>query len=241
MSRTHNSHRRRVTPDSIPAVMEPENDAAETGPLRRCAATRERLPKQRMIRFVIGPDRTAVPDLAERLPGRGIWLSASSDAVQPGRARAALARAARGPVTLPPDLPEMLTAALLRRIGELLGLARRAGQAVAGFEKTRAWLQEGRAGLVLQAADGSAEERRRCLSGARGAVAVHAPLPADALGAVFGRDRAVHVAVARGDLAERIGNECLRLAGLAPAPSEDDKTGDNAICAATRPHGVWDE
>lgn len=182
-----------------------------------------------------------MPDLAERLPGRGIWLSASPDVVEPGRARAALARAARGPVTLPPDLPEVLSAALARRIGELLGLARRAGQAVAGFEKTRTWLQEGRASLILQAADGSTEERRRCLSGARGAVAVHAPLPADALGAVFGRDRAVHVAVAPGRLAERIDNECLRLAGLAPAPSEDDNTGDIEICTAARPHGVWDE
>jgi predicted RNA-binding protein YlxR (DUF448 family)/ribosomal protein L30E len=214
----------------------------ESGPLRRCAATRERLPKERMIRFVIAPDRTAVPDLAERLPGRGIWLSATRDVVQPARARTALARAARGPVTVPADLPTLLTVELIRRIRDLLGLARRAGQAVAGFERTREWLREGRASLILQAADGSQEERQRCLSSARGPVAAHAPMPAAGLGAAFGRDHIVHVALAPGRLADRIEIECTRLAGLAPTPSEDDKAENNEACvAATRPHDVGDE
>lgn len=176
-----------------------------------------------MIRFVIGPDRAVVPDLAERLPGRGMWLSAAWDVIETARLRGAFAKAARGPVTVPPDLLEMLQAALVRRISESLGLARRAGQAVAGFEKAREWLRDGRAGLVVQAADGSAEERTRFLSGARGTVAVQAPLPAAALGAVFGRERSVHVVVAPGALAERIGLDCTRLAGLAPGPVANDK------------------
>ena len=71
--------RRQVTPDTALAAPDENHDllgddAPETGPLRRCAVTRERLPKERMIRFVIGPDRTVVPDLAERLPGRGILV-----------------------------------------------------------------------------------------------------------------------------------------------------------------------
>jgi predicted RNA-binding protein YlxR (DUF448 family)/ribosomal protein L30E len=195
-----------------------------------------------MIRFVLGPDRTIVPDLAERLPGRGIWLSAARDVVQPGRARGAFAKAARGPVVVPQDLPEMLQAALVRRIGELLGLARRAGQAIAGFEKAREWLRGGRAGLVLQASDGSPEERRRFLSGASDALPVHAPLNAATLGAVFGRDHAVHVVIAPGTLADRIGVECTRLAGLAPGPAANDKTGENSgFSADLRQIGVRDE
>ena len=176
-----------------------------------------------MIRFVIGPDRAVVPDLAARLPGRGIWLSAARDVVETARLRGAFAKAARGPVTVPPDLLDMLQAALVRRISESLGLARRAGQTVAGFEKAREWLRDGRAGVVIQAADGSPEERARFLSSARGTVAVHAPLSAEALGAVFGRDRAVHVVVALGALAERIALDCMRLGGLAPAPAANDK------------------
>jgi len=194
-----------------------------------------------MIRFVIAPDRTVVPDLAERLPGRGIWLSAARDVVQAARARGAFAKAARGPVTVPPDLLEMLQAALVRRIGELLGFARRAGQAVAGFEKAREWLRSERAGLVVQAADGSVEERKRCLSSARGPVPVHTPLSAVALGAVFGRDHAVHVVVAPGALADRIGIECMRLAGLAPEPAAKDKVVDNIDSADLRQRGVRNE
>ena len=219
-----NVYRRRVTTEAALAPQQDDDDdAPDIGPLRRCAATRERLPKERMIRFVIGPDRAVVPDLAERLPGRGIWLSAAGDVVQAARLRGAFAKAARGPVTVAPDLLEILQAALARRIGELLGLARRAGQAVAGFEKAREWLRAGRAGLVVQAADGSNDERARFLSGARGTVAVHTPLSAAALGVVFGRDRVVHIVLAPGTLADRIGLECTRLAGLMPAPAANDK------------------
>ena len=149
-----------------------DDDEPETGPLRRCIVTRERLPKERMIRFVVGPDRTVVPDLTATLPGRGIWLSASGDVLETARAQGGLgrafARAARGPVISAPDLPAVLEAALVRRIGELLGLARRAGQAVAGFDKAREWLRTGRGRLILQASDGSAAERARFLSGAGG-------------------------------------------------------------------------
>jgi hypothetical protein len=108
----------------------------------------------------------------------------------------------------------VLDAALARRIGELLGLARRAGQAVAGFDKAREWVRTGRGRLILQASDGSAAERSRFLSGAASSVAVWDPLPAVALGRVFGRDHVVHVAIAPGRLAERLTVEAARLSGL---------------------------
>jgi uncharacterized protein len=185
--------------------------------------TRRRLPKERMIRFVVGPDRMVVPDLAATLPGRGIWLSALGDVIETAGAQGgsleatlgrAFARAARGPVKVPPDLPAVLEAALVRRIGELLGLARRAGQAVAGFEKAREWLRTGRGRLILQASDGSVAERERFLSGAREPVTVLDPLPGAALGRAFGRDHVVHVAVAAGRLGERLAIEAARLNGL---------------------------
>jgi len=194
------------------------DDEPEAGPLRRCIVTRERLPKERMIRFVVGPDRVLVPDLAATLPGRGMWLSASWDVIQAARARGGLgrafARAARGPVTVPPDLPAVLEAALVRRIGGLLGLARRAGQAVAGFDKAREWLRSGRGRLILQASDGSAAERARFLAGAADSVTVLDPLPAAVLGQMFGRDHVVHVAIAPGRLGERLAVEAERLRGL---------------------------
>lgn len=186
----------------------------ETGPLRRCAVTRERLAKERMIRFVVAPDGTLVPDLAARLPGRGIWLSARGDVIETARTRGAFAKAARGPVTVPPDLLSVLEVALARRFGEHLGLARRAGQAVFGFNKAREWLSAGRAGLVVQASDGSEEERTRFLGSWAAAVPAVAPLDGASLGAIFGRDHVVHVVVAPGRLAENLRHEADRLAGL---------------------------
>jgi predicted RNA-binding protein YlxR (DUF448 family) len=190
------------------------DDEPETGPLRRCIVTRERLAKEAMIRFVIGPGRAVVPDLAARLPGRGIWLSARGDVLETARAKGGFGRAARGPVTVSADLAGIVRNGLLRRITELLGLARRAGQAVAGFEKAQVLTRGGRAGLVVQAWDGSAEECARFLSGATPGLRVVAPLDAAALGAVFGRDRVVHVAIVAGRLADALADETARLTGL---------------------------
>jgi uncharacterized protein len=208
-----------LTTTDAPPIDLPDDDAEdEQGPLRRCVVTRERLPKAQLIRFVVGPDRMLVPDLSATLPGRGMWLSASRDVLEFGSEKGTLARAfaraARGPVTVPADLPVVLQAALVRRIGELLGLARRAGQAVAGFEKAREWLRNGRARLVLEASDGSVAERARFLSGHTGEISVFDPLPSATLGRMFGRDHVVHVAVAPGRLAERLQLEAERLAGL---------------------------
>lgn len=268
MAKKHRTRRRRpVTTETDPASVAdtPENDTSEndtpgqdmpgqdmpdddepepeTGPLRRCIVTRERLPKERMIRFVVGPDRQIVPDLAARLPGRGIWLSASRDVLEFSGAQEdrrqeggrqkdkqgdgthrllvrAFARAARGPVSVPPDLSVLLQAALVRRIGECLGLSRRAGQAVAGYEKAREALRTGRYRLVLRASDGSEAERERFLSGfgplseLGAGLTIIDPLPGEALGRVFGRDYVAHVAVATGKLAESLVVEASRLAGL---------------------------
>jgi len=226
--------RRRNTTEAADQVAEDEPE--ETGPLRRCIITRERLPKERMIRFVVGPGRVLVPDLIATLPGRGIWLSASRDVLETARAQGGLgrafARAARGPVTVPPDLPAVLEAALIRRIGELLGLARRAGQAVAGFDKAREFMRTGRARLVLQASDGSAGERARFLSGVGDSVVVLAPVSAAVLGRVFGRDHVVHVAISVGRLGERLAVEAGRLIEL--RGDDQDKPGRKQVDGANR-------
>jgi len=211
-----------------------------------------------MIRFVVGPDRLVVPDLAARLPGRGMWLSASGDVLLSesaagigrtghkgdgpqealrenssgsetpvaGQSRTAadkilvraFSRAARGAVSLPANLPDLLRAGLMQRITASLGLARRAGQAVAGFEKARDLVRAGRAGLLVQAADGSPAERARFLSasgiGQASRMPILDPLPGADLGRVFGRDYVVHVAVAPGKLADSLAIEAGRLAGL---------------------------
>ncbi len=194
-------------------------------PLRRCIVTREQGDRAHMLRFVLGPDRAVVPDLSARLPGRGYWLSPRGFMLEAGLQEAgrkkglasAFARAARGPVSLPHDLAGLVREGLYRRVTEHIGLARRAGQAVAGFARAREWVVAGRVGLVVQASDGSEDECRRLMSGA-GEVPVAWPLDGLALGAVFGRDHVVHVAVAPGRIAQSVLTEIERLAGVTGKP-----------------------
>ncbi len=215
-------------PDGRGAAAEPPaapedaagGDAPEKGPLRRCIVTRESGPKEGMVRFVLDPERRVVPDLEGRLPGRGMWLSADADVLERAVKRGAFAKAARGAVHVPPDLRARIEDGLTRRIRDLIGFARRGGQAVCGRQAVLEWLRAGRAGLLVEAADGSPTERARLVGGRD--TPVVSPLPAAALGAVFGRDHAVHVAIAPGRLADAIAGEAKRLAGFgaaAAAPS----------------------
>lgn len=186
-----------------------------------------------MLRFVLAPDRRVIPDLGAKLPGRGMWLSARADVLRTAQSRGAFARAARGTVILPPDLAAMLQAGLTRRVADFIGLARRAGQAVSGFAKAREVLAAGRARLVVQASDGSEEECHRFLSGARDITAVR-PLTAAELGAVFGRDHVVHVAVTPGRLAEALIVDAARLAGISSPPGEAGTKNDGAAAGSRR-------
>ncbi|WP_240162139.1 RNA-binding protein [Gluconacetobacter azotocaptans] len=185
----------------------------ERGPLRRCIVTRDRASPETMVRFVLSPDRILTPDLSARLPGRGIWLSARRDVLETARTRGAFARAARGQVVVPPNLADILESGLLRRMMDTVGLARRAGQVVCGFAKVREWIAGGRAGLVIQAEDGSPDERARLLSGARDLPVMEIPTAAG-LGAAFGRDHVVHAAMSHGELARRFRVDNERFTGL---------------------------
>lgn len=203
---------------AVPPQADGDEDEPERGPFRRCLVTRERLAKEAMIRFVLDPDRNLVPDLAERLPGRGMWLSAKADVLEQAVRRGAFAKAARGAVHAPPDLRAIVEDGLRGRIRDLVGFARRAGQAVSGWQAAREWLQSGRIGLLVQAMDGSPAEKARLLGHRQ--VPVAEPLSGAELGAPFGRDRSVHVAIARGRLADRIAAEAARLAGVRAAGNQ---------------------
>jgi predicted RNA-binding protein YlxR (DUF448 family) len=175
--------------------------------------TRKQFTRDSMLRFVVSPGAEIVFDALATLPGRGLWLSAEANVVEQAIKRGAFARAAKTSVKLPPDLRSRIETTLSSRLTDLLGLARRSGNAISGFEKAREWLVSGKAGLIVQAADGSPEERARFVGGSR--LPVVTASSAAALGKIFGRDHAVHVAIASGKLARMIEVEAARLAGVA--------------------------
>lgn len=194
--------------------------AADGAPERRCIVTRATGPRDELIRFVISPEGEPVPDLAERLPGRGLWLTARRDIVRRACAENLFAKAARRSVSVPADLPDRLAALLDQRCLDLIGLARRSGDAVAGFEKVRAAAKGGKVALLIEAADG-ADDGRGKLQRALPGVAVLALWTAAQLGAPFGRDRVVHAAVLAGGLADRLSREAARLQGLRNEGADD--------------------
>jgi len=189
-------------------------EAAEA--MRRCLATDETRPRGSMIRFVLSPDGTVVPDVAGRLPGRGMWLSPNRDHINTAAKKNLFARSARRSVSVSADLADEVEALLAKRCVETLSLARRAGQAVAGFEKVKGWLAGGRAVLVLCATDGAPGSvgKTRALAGS---VPVLSVLSAAEIGRAFGRDAAVHAAMTAGGLTEKMKAEAARLAGLRSA------------------------
>ena len=193
-------------------------------PLRKCIATGALRSKDEMLRFVVGPDGSLVPDLDGCLPGRGLWLSAERDMVNTACAKGLFSRAARRGVEVSANLADQLEGLMVRRCLDLLGLARRAGEAVAGFEKAKAWLREGKGGVILQAWDGATDGREKIKALAPGLATVDL-FEARELGRALGRDRCVHVVMAEGRLAESLMTEAGRLMAFRQAGAKKEGPG----------------
>jgi predicted RNA-binding protein YlxR (DUF448 family) len=162
---------------------------------------------------VIGPHNRVVPDVAGRLPGRGVWLTASRDAISGAVAKGLFAKATRQRVEAASDLADMVEAMLVRRCQDMLGLARRAGQLVAGFDQVAEWLRRGEAAVLVSARDGAPDGRGK-LRALASALPIVDVLDRQELGLAIGRAETVHVALSRGALASRLLDEAARLRGF---------------------------
>lgn len=185
-------------------------------PQRRCVVSRASLPADRLIRFVVGPDRTIVPDIEGRLPGRGLWVEATREVVEAACHGRHFAKAGAGPVHVEAGLAERVEALLAQRCLNLIGLARRSSEAVAGFEKVSGLLRSGRRAVLLIAADAAADGRRKILS-MGGNSAVIDLFSSVELGRVFGREKTVFAAVSEGGLAASLKRDAGRLKGFRSA------------------------
>src|SRR5208337_2818665 len=119
---------------------------------RMCAATREIRPISELIRFVVGPNGAAVPDVKNKLPGRGLWITATREALGEAIKRRVFTRGFKREVRLPPDLAEQTERLLERAVLDALAMAGKAGSVAAGFAKTKAALEHEEVIAVLHAA-----------------------------------------------------------------------------------------
>ena len=185
----------------------------EDEPERKCIVTGEVQPKSGLVRFCLDPEGQVTPDILARLPGRGFYVSADRKAIEKAAAKGLFARAAKQPVKVPEGLADLVEALLLRRVQDLISLCRKANAAVTGYEKVKEWLMNGRAVVLVQAADGSERGKTKLRPPENGGSFIGC-LTARELGLSFGRERAIHAALATGVLTTRVVEEAARLGGL---------------------------
>jgi predicted RNA-binding protein YlxR (DUF448 family) len=190
---------------------------AEASRERRDIVSNTVMPEARLIRFVAGPDGQVVPDLAAALPGRGMWVEATREAVEAAAKRGAFARSAKAKLTADAKLADQVEALIARRCLDRLGLARRAGALTTGFESVEKAIRSGKAAWLIEACDGSADGRGKLLNLARhqtppprlcGAFSV------DELSLATGMGNVIHSAFLAGRWAERWTEEAQRLSGF---------------------------
>jgi uncharacterized protein len=146
--------------------MTPPSTHAEASRERRDAVSGEVMAEEKLVRFVAAPDGSVVPDLARKLPGRGVWVAATREAVEQAVKRNSFARSAKAPLKPAADLAEQVAGLLRQRLLAGLGLARRSGDLTFGFEKASAAVEAGRVAWMVEASDGAADGRRKMLQAA---------------------------------------------------------------------------
>ena len=185
----------------------------QDGSERRCIVTGTVGDPAGLIRFVLGPDGVVVPDLMEKLPGRGMWITAERSILDKAADGKAFSRAAKQKVSVPDGMATLIETMLATRAIGFLALARKAGEAVAGYEKVKSWLESDFATILIQASDGS-ERGKAKLRPPGGPETLISILSASELGRAFGRENVIHGALAGGGLTRRVVEETTRLAGL---------------------------
>jgi predicted RNA-binding protein YlxR (DUF448 family) len=192
---------------------------AQASRQRRDLVSGEVMDEAGLIRFVAGPDGVVVPDLARKLPGRGLWVAANRASVETAARKSGFARAAKARLSAAQDLADQVERGLAKRILDGLGLARRAGELTSGFEKASATIAAGKAAWMIEAIDGSADGRRKLMQAARRASSPPRLLgvfSADELGLALGLGNVIHLVFLAGRGAQRWTVDVERLSGFRP-------------------------
>lgn len=164
---------------------------------RRCLLRREAAPKESLIRFVCAPSGEVVADLAETLPGRGAWVSASREVLAEVITRKLFARAFAKPCTVADSLPQQIEAQFQARLLQGISLARKAGAFIAGFEKVEAAIRSGEVAALLHATDAAADGCRK-LNGIAQNIPIWQCFSRVQLSQIAGTENTVHAAIGYG-------------------------------------------
>src|ERR1700712_3315710 len=175
---------------------------------RMCAVTRAVRPIGELIRFVVAPSGEVIPDLKRKLPGRGLWVSASRQTVAEAVRRNQFGKGFKRDVRAAPTLAADTEKLLVRGAVEALAMAAKAGQVVAGFAKVEGALQGHQAVALIHAADGAADGIRKldailrqnaAKAGESAEFPVLGALTSEQLDLALGRSNVIHAPLLAGE------------------------------------------
>lgn len=185
---------------------------------RTCIVTRQSAEADELIRFVVGPDATVVPDVRRKLPGRGCWVAAERATVEKAVAKGHFSRAFKQQVTVAPDLADTVDMLLAKAALGSLGLARKAGMVALGAAKVDGAVRSGKALMVLHAREGSDDGVRKISQARRATVHLGGPaIPAyklfseAELSLALGGTNVIHAAVLAGDAGRAVEKRVVAL------------------------------
>jgi predicted RNA-binding protein YlxR (DUF448 family) len=170
---------------------------------RLCVVTRTVRPIDEMIRFVVDPNGEAVPDLKGKLPGRGVWVTATQDALAEAVKRKIFARGFKRDVRLPADLVARTEALLARAVVDALAVAGKGSFAVTGFAKVESALAHNDVVALLHAVEAAADGVKKLDAAASRRhrdppVLVSRALTTAQLDLALGRPNVIHAALLAG-------------------------------------------
>ena len=208
---------------------------------RLCAATRTVQPVSALIRFVIGPNGEAVADVKSKLPGRGIWVTATRGALSEAIKRNAFARTFKREVRVPADFVARTERLLERAALDALAVAGKAGQVATGFAKVESALGREPVVALLHAAETSAEGARKLAASwrrrrAAEPLVVIRFLTSAQLDLALNRPNVVHAALLAGPASETFLARCRRLERFRTG-DQHNEAGSGAEPAAGRDDG----
>jgi uncharacterized protein len=178
---------------------------------RMCIVSRAVKPEAELIRFVLSPDGTVVPDLKRKLPGRGVWVSASHTTVSEAMKRNLFARGFGEPAKAPDDLADRAGQLLRTEAVGMLSLARKAGNAVSGFVKVETVLNKAKVRMLLHSPNAAADGIRKLDRLAGPEVLISSDFLAAELNLAFASENVIHAAILAGGLAEKLNVQLQRM------------------------------
>ena len=176
--------------------------AAENG-MKVCIVTKNTFPRTEMLRFVVSPNREIVFDVDEKLPGKGIWISADKDILQKAVQKKIFNKAAGMSVVIPENLTDIVLGKLQEKCLSLLAFTRKAGMLVFGFEGVKKALTNMVVSVAFEA-DDAAQNGKDKLYRPTDTFPVFSCLTREDLGQITGMEQQVHVAVLDSKLAENL-------------------------------------